>query len=295
MTRSYADAAAFRQALDARLRAVANERSVQIQGLRLKVAIERLLARLFQEPEPPWLLKGGYAMELRFRPRARTTRDLDLTLRDPADPEALPGRLVEVHETLMDAGGRDLDDFFAFTIPPARNELTAAPGGGGVFSVIATVAGREFARFHIDIGFGDAVLGDPEALVGDDLLAFAEIPPPIALAIPKAQHFAEKVHAYSFPWTDRENTRSRDLVDMVLLIERGALDLAAVHRAVHETFTHRRRHSVPDQLAPPPEAWASEFPGMATEAGISTTHLEEGFSIVDAFWVQLMAVDVPDD
>ena len=295
MTPSYANAAAFRQALETRLRNIAQQRGVQIQGLRLKVAIERLLARLFHEPNPPWLLKGGYAMELRFRPKARTTRDLDLTLGDPVDPEALTGRLVEVHEALMDAARLDLGDFFEFTIPPARSELTAAPSGGGVFSVVAKVAGREFARFHLDIGFGDAMLGGPERLAGDDLLAFAEIPPPVALAIPKAQQFAEKVHAYTFPWTDRENTRSRDLVDMVLLIERGELDLDAVRQAVIETFTHRRRQSIPNELSPPPRVWASEFPAMATEAGISTADLDEAFSILRAYWSGLQPLGGPDN
>lgn len=80
MTKAYTNATAFRQALEARLRTVAEQRGVQIQGLRLKVAIERLLARLFADDNPPWLLKGGYAMELRFRPKARTTRDVDLTI-----------------------------------------------------------------------------------------------------------------------------------------------------------------------------------------------------------------------
>jgi hypothetical protein len=73
MTRPYADAAAFRQALDARIRTLAAERGAPIQGLQLKVAIERLLARLFHGEDRRWLLKGGYAMELRFRPRARAT------------------------------------------------------------------------------------------------------------------------------------------------------------------------------------------------------------------------------
>jgi hypothetical protein len=294
MTRSYANAAAFRQALETRLRAVAQQRGVQIQGLRLKVAIERLLARLFHQPNPPWLLKGGYAMELRFRPKARTTRDLDLTLGDPVDPEALAGRLVDVHGTLMDAAERDIGDFFEFTIPPTRSELTAAPGGGGVFNVIAKVAGREFARFHIDIGFGDVILGSSERLPGDDLLAFAEIAPPVALAIPKAQQFAEKVHAYTFPWTDRENTRSRDLVDMVLLIERGELNLDEVRLAVRETFAHRRGHEVPSVLSPPPRAWAAEFPTMAAEAGISTTDLDKAFSILESYWSQFRLSDGPD-
>ncbi|MCA9285544.1 MAG: nucleotidyl transferase AbiEii/AbiGii toxin family protein [Phycisphaerales bacterium] len=294
MTRSYASAAAFRQALEMRLRSVAQQRVVQIQGLRLKLAIERLLARLFHDPNPPWLLKGGYAMELRFRPRARTTRDLDLTLVESVDPEALARRLVEVHEALMNTAVLDLGDYFEFTIPPARNELAAAPGGGGVFSVIAKVAGREFARFHLDIGFGDAVVGAPDRLHGDDLLAFAGIRPPTALAIPKTQQFAEKIHAYTFPWTDRENTRSRDLVDMVLLIERGELDRDAVRRAVVETFGHRRRHMAPTTLDSPPRAWATEFPAMATEAGISTTDLDEAFSILAAFWNRLRPFDGSD-
>ncbi|MFO0828081.1 MAG: nucleotidyl transferase AbiEii/AbiGii toxin family protein [Phycisphaerales bacterium] len=145
MSQSYANAAAFRQALETRIRTLAEERAVQIQGLRLKAAIERLLGRLFHGTDPPWLLKGGYAMELRFRPRARTTRDVDLTISEVVPPEALAAKLVEVHEGLMSAAAQNLGDFFEFTIPPARSELTAAPGGGGVFSVVAKVAGREFA------------------------------------------------------------------------------------------------------------------------------------------------------
>jgi len=47
------------------------------------VAFDRLLARLFHVGPPlalPWVLKGGYAMELRIK-AARTTKDIDLTMR----------------------------------------------------------------------------------------------------------------------------------------------------------------------------------------------------------------------
>lgn len=210
------------------------------------------------------------------------------------DAKAALRTLTEVHERLMDAAGHDLSDFFEFTIPPARHELTAAPGGGGVFNVIARVAGGEFARFHIDIGFGDVVFGEPGPLPGDDLLAFAEIPPPMARAISKAQQFAEKIHAYTFPWEDRENTRSRDLVNMVLLIERGELDPDAVRHAVVETFMHRQRQAIPLELAPPPRAWAVEFPTMSPEAGNSTTDIDQAFAILDAFWNRLRPRDRSD-
>ncbi len=40
MGKTYSNAAAFRQALETRLRTIAERRGVQIQGLRLKLAIE---------------------------------------------------------------------------------------------------------------------------------------------------------------------------------------------------------------------------------------------------------------
>ncbi len=284
MSKSYPNAEAFRQALEARLRNAAQQRGVQIQGLRLKVAIERLLARLFDDVEPPWLLKGGYAMELRFRPKARTTRDLDLTTGDAVDSAALRQRLLEVHEALQSEAAKDLGDSFEFLIQPARSEILAAPGGGGVFGVLARMAGRDFARFHIDVGFGDGVVGEAETLVGDELMEFAGIAPARVRAIPKAQQFAEKIHAYTFPWTDRENTRSRDLVDLLLLIERGDLDTATVRHALTEKFRRRARHALPEDLPAPPAAWRDEFPSMAREAGISTDDVAEAFAALVEYW-----------
>jgi hypothetical protein len=266
---------------------LAEARGVQIQGLRLKVAIERLLARLFHAADRPWILKGGYAMELRFRPRARTTRDVDLTISQTVPTDSLAAKLGEIHENLMSAVGNDIGDYFEFIIPPARSELTAAPGGGGVFSVVAKLAGREFARFHIDIGFGDGVVGEVETLVGEDMLSFAGIAPAHVVAIPRAQQFAEKIHAYTYPWSDRVNTRSRDLVDLVLLIERGALDSRTVREAVVETFRRRARHAVPQELASPPESWRGEFGAMAAEVEISARDIDAAIGVLRAYWLTL--------
>ena len=80
MARIFSNALAFKASLEDRLKRTAVERGVTVNALRLKLVIERLLARLFASLEPAWLLKGGYAMELRYRPRARTTCDIDLTV-----------------------------------------------------------------------------------------------------------------------------------------------------------------------------------------------------------------------
>lgn len=91
MGRRYTTAVGFRQAVEDRLRTESAKRRVPLNDLRQKLVMERLLARLFEDPNPPWLLKGGYAMDLRYRPRARTTRDLDLTAR--SDETDLKARL----------------------------------------------------------------------------------------------------------------------------------------------------------------------------------------------------------
>ena len=66
----YDTAQAFRTALEARLRNVAQQQGTDLQRLQRRVAFECLLARLFVEAHPPWLLKGGYALELRLPGRA---------------------------------------------------------------------------------------------------------------------------------------------------------------------------------------------------------------------------------
>lgn len=284
MNARYANAAAFRQALEERLRTIAAEREMPLEGLRLKVSIERLLARLFADPGAPWLLKGGYSMELRFRPRARSTRDVDLAVPGPRGREALAARLAETHESLVMASRRDMGDHFGFVVAPARDEVAGAPGGGGVFAVTASIAGRVFARFHIDVGFGDAELKETEALEGEDLLAFAGVPPATARAIRRELQFAEKLHAYTRPWGDRVNTRSRDLVDLVLLVERGELERSLLLQALQGTFERHGKHPVPRELAPPPVEWASEFPLMAAQVGLRSTELMQCFGVLAEYW-----------
>jgi hypothetical protein len=198
MAKQFKTAAAFKASLEASLRKKATERAVPFSTLQLKFVIERLLARLFQEPDPGWLLKGGFAMDLRFRPRARTTKDVDLSVSLGVDDAAMS--LSSIRDRLQEQLDTDLGDYLSFRLASPKKELTNAPGGGGRFPCEAMLLGKVYAKFHIDVGLGDGVLGQPEILDGDDLLDFAGISPARALAISQPQQFAEKVHAYTFPW-----------------------------------------------------------------------------------------------
>ncbi len=284
MARTFSSPAAFRQALERRLKTIAEHRAVPLNTLRLKVLMERLLARLFAKHNPPWLLKGGYAMELRYRPKARTTKDIDLSVSADEHVLGVEDRLELIRDELQTAADIDLGDYLEFLIAASRTELVGAPRGGARFPVQARMAGRVFGSFHIDVGIGDALHGTPERLRGEDLLAFACIAPAEALAIPEAQQFAEKVHAYTFPWTDRTNTRSRDLVDIVLLIEAGHVTHEAVASAIQATFRCRGTHEIPTVLSGPPPSWANEFAALATEAQLKARSLADAFETFQSFW-----------
>jgi hypothetical protein len=282
VARRFDSPAAFKASLESHLRKLAGERRTPLSTLQLKLVIERLLARLFHESDPPWLLKGGYAMDLRFRPRARTTKDVDLSI--ALGSHAQVEFSGAFRERLQEAVDVELGDYLSYRIGIPKRELTNAPRGGARYPCEAVLLGKIFAKFHIDVGNGDALVGEPERLLGDDILSFAGIPPAEVLAISKPQQFAEKLHAYTYPWPGRLNTRTKDLVDLVLLIERGLPDGAGIRVALRATFSARVTHPLPVALNPPPDTWAADFSAMATEAALSTADSIEAFSILNAFW-----------
>jgi predicted nucleotidyltransferase component of viral defense system len=146
MARVFASAGPFRRSLEDRLRSAAIERGVSLDSLRLKVVMERLLARLFEEPHPPWLLKGGFAMELRYRPRARATRDLDLSIAGEEREITAAEQIARLHEELRIAASRDLGDHLVFTLGEVSRDLQSAPLGGARFRCECRLAGKRRCR-----------------------------------------------------------------------------------------------------------------------------------------------------
>jgi len=278
--RKYASGAALRTALEERLKRASREEGIDLQRLRRQVAFDRFLARLFRRRNTNWVLKGGYAMELRFQ-AARTTKDLDFTVRvTPA------GRDYVLLKELQDAGAVNLDDFFSFRIGEAMRDLDGAPYGGARYPVASIMGGRTFVRFHLDVGVGDVVLDPLEQAKTRDWLGFAGISPPAVPMIQREQHFAEKLHAYTLPRTAAPNSRVRDLVDMVLLIQSRTLESSRVIQALHATFDLRATHSIPQALDPPPENWSAPFTRLAAECRLELS-ASEAFRVLAEFCAAL--------
>jgi hypothetical protein len=249
--------------------------------MRRQVAFDRLLCRLFANQDAPWVLKGGYAMELRIK-SARTTRDIDLALR------SMPGSGSQwddaaVRGLLQDLADADLGDGFEFFIGEPTMDLDAAPYGGSRFPVEASMGDRNFASFHLDVSAGDVLREPFELLQGHDWLGFAGIAPSKVPAISREEQFAEKLHAYSLPREGQPNSRVKDLVDLLLLVESGSLNLGRVGQCIEATFRRRATHSVPSSLDAPPQTWAGPFADLASKCGLSED-LAAAFSRVAEFF-----------
>ena len=194
--------------------------------------------------------------------------------------------VADVLESLRDVGSLDLHDFFTFVFGEATQDLDAAPYGGARFPVDARLAGRTFAKFHLDVSTGDVLREPYETLSGRDWLEFAGIANAKFLAVSPEEQFAEKLHAYTLPRLGRENTRVKDLIDLRLLIERTRLNTVRLPKAIRETFQRRKTHDVPPALTPPPASWSRPFAEMAAECSLEPD-MEKHFGVIGQFFSRL--------
>jgi len=257
----YATAAAFRQALDDRLKAEAVKTGLGIARLRKRVAFELFLRRLVAVAPNRSVLKGALALDFRFHATSRPTRDMDLSRADDEDAAI---------EDFAAAQELALDDFFTF----AARRTDALDDAGDFrtirFHITAELAGRVFDQFVVDVGFVDSISANPDTIETSDLLTFAGIERVRVPALQLTQHIAEKVHAYTrkYGQSGRESTRPKDLVDILLIIRTEQLDAAQLREALQTTFHERAQQPLPSSLPPPPENWREPYRRLATEVDV---------------------------
>ncbi len=251
--------------------------------------MRRFLARLFRDESTPWVLKGGYALELRFK-SARSTIDIDLTVQRVVAAENSDNAAQIVRAMLQSAAHLNLDDWFEYTVGAPTQELAGAPYGGARYAVDARVDGRIFAKFHVDAGIGDVTMQPVERVQCADWLDFAGIPTPEVRMIAREQQFAEKVHAYTLP-RNSPNSRVKDLVDIALLIGDRQLDQRKTAQALHLTFERRHTHVLPATLTSPPRDWQRPLEVLAEECGL-LANMNAVFEGVREFYVRILAAAI---
>ena len=284
MKKTYPSPQNFRIALLERIKNLAKNDGKTIQRLQRQVAYDRLLCRLFTGEAVPWILKGGHVMELRIQ-NSRATKDVDLALKDMkifnAKTQDKQNKLILAR--LQEKASFDLKDFFEFIISEPILDLDAAPYGGARFPVDAQIDGKTFTKFHLDVGVGDVWIEPHDEIELNDWLGFAGISSIKILVISKEQHFAEKLHAYTLPRDGAFNSRVKDLVDLVLLVQEKGMKTKLLETALDETFSRRKTHKLPSDLIPPPKEWEGPHNAMAEECEIKLT-MDESFKLVRKFY-----------
>jgi len=103
----YTTAGAFRRALEERLRRQSLGGGQPLARLRKMVAFDRFLARLAKKEPDAWIVKGGFALQLRLGERARTTKDIDVQ-RPTAGPGERLSRICKRLHPLISVTGSSL-------------------------------------------------------------------------------------------------------------------------------------------------------------------------------------------
>ena len=238
-----------RASLLARMGDAARDAGVVPRRIHLVVAIDRLLARLLDAAPGRWVVKGGYANQLRRPDAARFTEDLDLRI--DAAIETAP-------ELLATGFAVDLDDDLSYEVAASPSALEGPPGGGLRFVVVARLAGTELVRFKVDVSAADVVVGESGSCLSDPVLERLGLPRSRFPVYPVDQHVAEKLHALTLP-RDVENTRARDLVDLVWFIRHFAFRSDTLAVACIATFERRATHPWPPVVDVPPESWTRPY------------------------------------
>ncbi|MDD9970181.1 MAG: nucleotidyl transferase AbiEii/AbiGii toxin family protein [Myxococcales bacterium] len=282
--RTYASPAAFKQALEQRLRAASRAGS-DLARRRQLLVFDRFLARMVAVLGDATMLKGGLVLELRLS-RARTTKDVDLRF---------TGSPQRVLEKLQQAARLDLGDYVSFEIGPDEAHPEIQSDGmrydGMRFRAHCQLAGKLYGqRFGVDVAFGDPVVGEPELATAKDTLGFAGIAPPTVRLYPIATHVAEKLHAYTMP-RRRPNTRVKDLPDLALLAGITRLDADQLRTALAQTFSFRKTHPLPPSLPDPNPAWQMPYVSMAKTDQLTWLTLEEVTAAAKAFLDPVLSGD----
>ncbi|MGH3779439.1 MAG: nucleotidyl transferase AbiEii/AbiGii toxin family protein [Pseudonocardiaceae bacterium] len=276
----YTDATALRRALETRLKQESDNTGGDLGRLRRRVVFDRLAVRLSVDAGAQWILKGGAALEFRLGGRARATKDLDLAVTGGAADG------LAVRELLIDALTDDPDgDWFSFRVK-APVALAVDGGGRGAwrFSIEAWLAGKVFAGVRLDVAARGEELAVTEQLILPGSLSFADIPARSIEAVERRQHFAEKLHALTRDYGDRPNTRIKDLVDLVLLIEDGLQPDKALVDVVRHVFIIRATHPCPSTIPDPPPRWWREYPELAEGLTETASDLPSALKLLRGFW-----------
>lgn len=213
-------------------------------------------------------IKGGVALELRLRDRARATKDIDIVLHDRDEDLA---RALERAVAAAEYQGftlRRKGEPIRLDNGTVSMELAVAYRGGAWTSITVDIARAEPGEAEVEL-VPAIPLRDAFGVAGP-----AELP-----CLPLRRHIAQKLHGMTLPpRPGKRNERFRDLVDL-LLLEELVTDYAGLREACDQVFGARGTHAWPPPLEVPAH-WVEPFARLAQELELPVTDAEAAMARV---------------
>lgn len=220
-------------------------------------------ARRSTDSEPLFLVKGGVALELRIGVSARATKDLDLAFVDKVDA------LADHVDPILRAGHAD------FTA--TRTPLESIKDTGAIrCNIKLAYRGRPVITVKVEVATAEGGMGDDfDRIPAKSLDHVGLIGPESVPCVAIRWQIAQKLHACTEAFDDRENDRFRDLIVLQLLADLITIDQwPAVRAACVAVFEGRAQHSWPPVITVY-RSWEPGYRSLAEQAGfdVSDVHV----------------------
>jgi predicted nucleotidyltransferase component of viral defense system len=213
-----------------RLLNFAKEKGEVFNFVLTRYALERLLYRLSVSPyKDKFLLKGAFLFTVWFDVIQRPTRDLDLLGFGAQDIAGLE----KIFVSLCKIESEDGLIYLAETVK--GGEIREGEEYQGVRLIMTAMLGKARIPLQIDVGFGDAVIPQPQEETIPVILDFAA---PKLKIYPKYTVVAEKFEA--MVKLGIANSRLKDFWDLRFLANKFEFDGEVLQQAITATFARRR-------------------------------------------------------
>ncbi len=229
----------------ARLLILAQEKGEDYQRVLGRYAIERFLYRLGRSPyRDKFAIKGATLFTLWTGQTHRPTKDLDMLGQGSS-------AIADVENTIRAiCEGQDEDGIVFDTKSIKGEKIKENDEYEGVrVKFDAILAGAQIPM-QVDIGFGDAVLPEPQLASFPVLLPMSA---PVIRAYPRDASIAEKFQAMVA--LDIRNSRMKDFYDIWFMASTWTFEMASLRRSIIASF-QRRGTDLPENV---PFALTDEF------------------------------------
>ncbi|HEX3613618.1 MAG TPA: nucleotidyl transferase AbiEii/AbiGii toxin family protein [Sporichthyaceae bacterium] len=267
---TYASDEAFRRAVADRLRTQAQRCGRPVNQVRREFAFQRFLARVFADPDAPWVLKGGAAMLARL-PDARHSREVDLY--HPGRHTELPEALAELTAAL-DTTALDRLRFVLESSRPISDDAAD-------LRFAAYVGATVLDRFTVDLTLHLRPVAGTEHVRPSHVLDLPGLPEMPQLRLyPVHDQLADKICAMYARYGEAAapSTRYRDLVDIVLVLRQVTLDARELRQAVTDEAL-RRHVDLPAEITLPGSAWTTGYRSAAADSPLPRDLHDPGAAI----------------